>query len=61
MKTESELIANEASEYVDTLISEMFEGEHDNNQVLLGTVLSGDESIQIQLIVTRKPEDFMDE
>ncbi|MBJ2148963.1 hypothetical protein JC606_21740 [Vibrio sp. IB15] len=54
-------IAAEATDYIETLLVEMLEGNHPDNEVLLGTLLSGNESIQIQLKITRKPEDFMDE
>ena len=54
-------IAAEAPDYIETLLVEMLEGNHPDNEVLLGALLSGNESIQIQLKITRKPEDFMDE
>ena len=54
-------VAAEAPDYIETLLVEMLEGNHPDNEVLLGTLLSGNESIQIQLKITRKPEDFMDE
>ena len=54
-------VAAEAPGYIETLLVEMLEGNHPDNEVLLGTLLSGNEPIQIQLKVTRKPEDFMDE
>ncbi|MFS1900017.1 hypothetical protein BCU43_000670 [Vibrio lentus] len=54
-------VAAEAPGYIETLLVEMLEGDYPDNEVLLGTLLSGDESIQIQLKITRKPEDFMDE
>ncbi|EGU38040.1 MULTISPECIES: hypothetical protein [Vibrio] len=54
-------VAAEAPGYIETLLVEMLEGNHPDNEVLLGTLLSGNESIQIQLKITRKPEDFMDE
>ncbi|MEZ8881831.1 hypothetical protein AB6E09_22960 [Vibrio lentus] len=54
-------VAAEAPDYIETLLVEMLEGDYPDNEVLLGTLLSGDESIQIQLKITRKPEDFLDE
>ncbi|ELC3158846.1 hypothetical protein J0692_04820 [Vibrio alginolyticus] len=54
-------VAAEAPDYIETLLIEMLEGDYHDNEVLLGTLLSGDESIQIQLKITRKPEDFLDE
>ncbi|MEZ8651701.1 hypothetical protein AB6D92_22360 [Vibrio splendidus] len=54
-------MAAEAPDYIETLIIEMLQGDHPDNEVLLGTLLSGDESIQVQLKITRNPEDFLDE
>lgn len=54
-------VAAEAPDYIETLLIEMLQGDYPDNEVLLGTLLSGDESIQIQLKITRKPEDFLDE
>lgn len=51
----------EAPDYIETLIIEMLQGDHPDNEVLLGTLLSGDESIQVQLKITRNPADFLDE
>ncbi|KAA8598007.1 hypothetical protein F0Z19_3507 [Vibrio cyclitrophicus] len=54
-------VAAEAPDYIETLLVEMLQGDHPDNEVLLGTLLSGDESIQVQLKITRNPVDFMDE
>ena len=54
-------VAAEAPDYIETLLVEMLQGAHPDNEVLLGTLLSGDESIQVQLKVTRNPADFLDE
>ena len=54
-------VAAEAPDYIETLLVEMIEGDHQDNEILLGILLSGDESIQVQLKVTRNPADFMDE
>ncbi|MFS1980806.1 hypothetical protein BCU36_017215 [Vibrio lentus] len=54
-------MAAEAPDYIETLIIEMLQGDHPDNEVLLGTLLSGDESIQVQLKITRNPVDFLDE
>lgn len=59
--SQSELIAATAQDYVDVLLAEMIEGNHDDNQVLLGTVLIGNREVQIQLHVTANPETMMDE
>ncbi|MDH5880396.1 hypothetical protein L8S15_14970 [Vibrio sp. S/42/10] len=54
-------VAAEAPDYIETLLVEMLQGDHPDNEVLLGTLLSGNESIQVQLKITRNPVDFMDE
>jgi len=54
-------VAAEAPDYIETLLVEMLEGNHADNEVLLGTLLSGNESIQVQLKITRNPTDFLDE
>ncbi|MCG9554564.1 hypothetical protein L1D16_14965 [Vibrio sp. Isolate31] len=59
--SEAQKVATEAPDYVETLVVVMLEGDHLDNEVLLGTLLSGDESIQVQLKITRKPTDFLDE
>ncbi|AIW22219.1 hypothetical protein F0267_22195 [Vibrio coralliilyticus] len=59
--SEAQAVAAEAKDYIEQLLIEMFEGNHPDNEVLLGTLLSGNEPIQVQLKITRKPEDFMDE
>ncbi len=59
--SEAQKVAAEASDYIETLLVEMLEGDHPDNEVLLGTLLSDDESIQVQLKITRNPTDFLDE
>ncbi|MEQ6344928.1 MULTISPECIES: hypothetical protein [Vibrio] len=54
-------VAAEAPDYIETLLIEMLEGDHPDNEVLLGTLLSGNSTIQVQLKITRNPEDFLDE
>ena len=54
-------IAAEAPGYIETFLVEMLEGEHPDNEVLLGTLLCGDESIQDLLKITRNTADFLDE
>lgn len=54
-------IAKEAPLYVEDLIAEMMREKVADNRALLGTVLNGDEEIQIQLVVTRNQENMMDE
>ena len=54
-------LAATATEHIDDLITEMFAGSHDNDHMLLGTLQSGSEQVQVQLIVTRNTEEFLDE
>ena len=59
--SDAQTIATEASENIESLIAEMLEGDYQNNAILLGTLNSGADDIQVQLIVTREPAEFMDE
>ncbi|GEM77509.1 hypothetical protein [Vibrio sagamiensis] len=59
--SEAQIVASEALDYIEQLLTEMFEGKHPDNEVLLGTLLSGNDRIQVQLKVTRQPENFLDE
>ncbi len=59
--SEAQAVAAEAKDYIEQLLVEMFEGNHLDNEVLLGTLLSGEDRIQVQLKITRQPENFMDE
>ncbi|MGF1696572.1 hypothetical protein L4C54_12935 [Vibrio lamellibrachiae] len=54
-------VAAAAPSYIETLLTEMFEGDYPDNEVLLGVLLAGQSQIQVQLKITRNPEDFMDE
>jgi len=54
-------IAEEAPTHIESLIADMLEGDHQDNVVLLGTVFDGQKEIQIQLLVTQNPRDFMDD
>ncbi|NOH82829.1 hypothetical protein F0249_03325 [Vibrio sp. 03-59-1] len=54
-------IAAEAPDYIEILIAEMLAGGHPDNEVLLGTLLTGNEELQVQLKITRNPADFLDE
>ncbi|EDP60816.1 MULTISPECIES: hypothetical protein [Vibrio] len=59
--SEAQIVAAEAPDYIEQLLVEMFEGNHPDNEVLLGTLLSGKDRIQVQLKITRQPENFLDE
>lgn len=56
-------IEENAVGWVEKLIAEMLEGEHDDNRIILGelSTQSGSEIIQVQLVVTRNESDFIDE
>lgn len=54
-------IAEEAPVHIESLIADMLEGDHQDNVVLLGTVFDGQKEIQIQLMVTQNPRDFLDD
>lgn len=54
-------IAEEAQAHIESLIADMLEGDHQDNRVLLGSVFDGAKEIQIQLVVTQNPRDFLDE
>jgi len=54
-------VAQKATEVIEQVLSEMFDGDYANNGIILGTILNGSEEIQVQLKVTRDPCEFMDE
>ena len=58
--TPSKEIASTAVDNIETLLTDMFEGDYANNEVALGVLISGKEEIQIQLKVTRAPCEFID-
>ena len=53
-------IAQLAVDNINTLIAEMLEGDHPDNEVSLGRVLLEGKEIQIQLKITRVHADFLD-
>ncbi|OEF59698.1 hypothetical protein A1OW_21510 [Enterovibrio norvegicus] len=53
-------IAAMAPDNIIALLRDMFAGQYDNNEVALGVLLSGTEEIQVQLKVTRNPQEFID-
>lgn len=53
-------LANTAGEHVEDLIADVLEGRN-NSRMLLGTVESGRQEIQIQLVVTKTHNEFLDE
>lgn len=54
-------IAHEAPKHIEALLTEMFAANAEDNRIALGGVYSGQQYIQIQLVVTSKPADLMDE
>jgi hypothetical protein len=53
-------VAQLAVDNINTLIAEMLEGDHPDNEVSLGRVLLEGKEIQIQLKVTSVAADFLD-
>lgn len=54
-------IAKEAPKYVEGLLAEMFAANAEDNRICLGGVYSGQQYIQIQLVVTSNPAEWMDD
>ncbi len=52
-------VAKTACENVEQLISEMLEGNFEDNEISLGRLLCGTDEIQVQLKVTRKRSSFL--
>lgn len=59
MSDAKELVSN-ATDYIEELIADMLEGDHQDNEVSLGRLLYGKGEIQVQLKVTRNRCDFLD-
>ena len=45
---------------IEELISDMLEGDYQDNEIALGHLSTGKSSIQVQLKITRNPVDFLD-
>jgi hypothetical protein len=54
-------IASRAPKVIEGLLAELFAASAENNRIALGELYSGDQYIQVQLIVTSKPADLMDD
>lgn len=54
-------VASQASENIETLIVDMLEGDHDDNEVSLGRLQCGKDEIQVRLSITRRRDDFIDD
>lgn len=53
-------IAQKATDNIESLLIDMFEGDYANNEVALGVLLDGKEEIQVQLKITRSPSEFIE-
>lgn len=54
-------VAKNAERDINSLIADMLEGDHSNNEISLGRVLCGNTEIQVQLKVTTVRNDFLDD
>jgi hypothetical protein len=54
-------IASLAPKVIEGLLAEMFAAHAEDNRIALGELYSGDEYIQVQLVVTSKPADLLDD
>ena len=52
---------NHYQEVIEDLLAEMFAARAEDNRIALGALYSGDEYIQVQLVVTSKPADLLDD
>ena len=46
---------------IEQMLTEMLEGNHDDNEVLLGTLLSEGKEIQVQIKLTCIEDDFLED
>ncbi|GKQ98978.1 hypothetical protein ACK32U_05685 [Aeromonas dhakensis] len=54
-------IANQAPKLIEGLLADMFAARADDNRVCLGSVWSGPQHIQIQLVATSSPDALLDD
>ena len=54
-------IAAQAPKLVEGMLADMFAANADDNRVCMGTVQSGPQHIQIQLVVTSRPDALLDD
>ena len=54
-------IASQAPKVIEGLLAEMFAAHAEDNRIALGELYSGDEYIQVQLVVTSKHADLLDD
>lgn len=54
-------VAQRAEEEIEELLADMFAGGHDDNEISLGFLSTANGQVmQVQLKVTREPEDFLE-
>ncbi|GEK11885.1 hypothetical protein [Pseudoalteromonas peptidolytica] len=53
-------VAAYAVDNIEELVSDMLTGDYADNEVSLGVLLCGQEEIQVQLKITRNPQDFIE-
>jgi hypothetical protein len=54
-------IAAQATKLVEGMLADMFAAQADDNRVCMGSVQSGPQHIQIQLVVTSRPDALLDD
>lgn len=54
-------IASQAPRLIEGLLADMFAARADDNRVCMGAVQSGPQHIQIQLVVTSRPDALLDD
>lgn len=54
-------IASQAPRLIEGMLADMFAAQADDNRVCMGSVQSGPQHIQIQLVVTSQPDALLDD
>lgn len=54
-------IASTAEDYIEDMVVDLISGNHLDNKVCLGTLIAGNSEIQVQLVITRNPDDMLDD
>lgn len=54
-------IASQAPKLIEGMLADMFAARADDNRVCMGSVQSGPQHIQIQLVVTSRPDALLDD
>ncbi|MGL5841192.1 MAG: hypothetical protein ACRCYK_05205 [Aeromonas hydrophila] len=54
-------IASQAPKLIEALLADMFTARADDNRVCMGSVQSGPQHIQIQLVATSRPDSLLDD